>query len=261
MPSDKLGPARQLVPSPADVSSMRARRTNALLSMLASLAGLCGVVLLRCSGEPRRGRAATAALRSSSRSRPADRCDGRAFRDGGHPRPVQRRWARGHHQYRQRIAGRHCARRGRRQRFRTGRYQRAGALSRQGQAGRAAGQGGVRAVQQGALRHRRPAKKPRHPVAVGYGRKKTSASPRAIFRSGCGRGGETETASSSPASSKAASAPRCAIRCCRRGSIDAVTGFSYRSAINLKDRGRWPADDLAVLKFARLWLRGLWFLL
>ena len=33
------------------------------------------------------------------------------------------------------------------------------------------------------------------------------------------------------------------------GQIDAVTGFSYLSAISLKDRGV-PADDLAVLKFA-----------
>jgi NitT/TauT family transport system substrate-binding protein len=33
------------------------------------------------------------------------------------------------------------------------------------------------------------------------------------------------------------------------GQIDAVTGFSYVSAINLKDRGV-PADDLAVLRFA-----------
>lgn len=33
------------------------------------------------------------------------------------------------------------------------------------------------------------------------------------------------------------------------GQIDAVTGFSYLAAINLKDRGV-PADDLAVLKFA-----------
>jgi NitT/TauT family transport system substrate-binding protein len=33
------------------------------------------------------------------------------------------------------------------------------------------------------------------------------------------------------------------------GQLDAVTGFSYLSAINLKDRGV-PADDLAVLKFA-----------
>jgi NitT/TauT family transport system substrate-binding protein len=33
------------------------------------------------------------------------------------------------------------------------------------------------------------------------------------------------------------------------GQIDAVTGFSYLSAVNLKDRGV-PADDLAVLKFA-----------
>ena len=33
------------------------------------------------------------------------------------------------------------------------------------------------------------------------------------------------------------------------GQIDAVTGFSYLSAINLRDRGI-PADDLTVLKFA-----------
>lgn len=33
------------------------------------------------------------------------------------------------------------------------------------------------------------------------------------------------------------------------GQIDAVTGFSYLSAINLRDRGV-PADDLAVLRFA-----------
>lgn len=33
------------------------------------------------------------------------------------------------------------------------------------------------------------------------------------------------------------------------GQVDAVTGFSYLSAINLRDRGV-PADDLAVLKFA-----------
>ena len=33
------------------------------------------------------------------------------------------------------------------------------------------------------------------------------------------------------------------------GQIDAVTGFSYLSAINLRDRGV-PADDLAVLQFA-----------
>ena len=33
------------------------------------------------------------------------------------------------------------------------------------------------------------------------------------------------------------------------GQVDAVTGFSYLSALNLKDRGI-PADDLAVLRFA-----------
>ena len=33
------------------------------------------------------------------------------------------------------------------------------------------------------------------------------------------------------------------------GQVDAVTGFSYLSAINLRDRGV-PADDLVVLKFS-----------
>jgi len=33
------------------------------------------------------------------------------------------------------------------------------------------------------------------------------------------------------------------------GQVDAVTGFSYLSALNLKDRGI-PADDIAVLRFA-----------
>jgi NitT/TauT family transport system substrate-binding protein len=33
------------------------------------------------------------------------------------------------------------------------------------------------------------------------------------------------------------------------GQVDAVTGFSYQSAINLRDRGV-PADDLAVLRFS-----------
>jgi NitT/TauT family transport system substrate-binding protein len=33
------------------------------------------------------------------------------------------------------------------------------------------------------------------------------------------------------------------------GQVDAVTGFTYRSAVNLRDRGV-PADDLAVLKFS-----------
>ena len=33
------------------------------------------------------------------------------------------------------------------------------------------------------------------------------------------------------------------------GQVDAVTGFSYLSAVNLRDRGV-PADDLAVLRYA-----------
>jgi NitT/TauT family transport system substrate-binding protein len=40
------------------------------------------------------------------------------------------------------------------------------------------------------------------------------------------------------------------------GQVDAVTGFSYLSAVNLRDRGV-PADDLAVLRNCRLRLRGL----
>ncbi len=40
------------------------------------------------------------------------------------------------------------------------------------------------------------------------------------------------------------------------GQVDAVAGFSYLSAVNLRDRGV-PAGDLVVLRYARLWLRGL----
>ena len=143
---------------------MRARRTNAIRFILAALAGLCGIASFgasRCAG---RGRGAAAA-RDPVLARSADRCGGGPVRDGGGRRPVQRRRACGHHQYRQRIAGRHRARCRRHQRFRAGRHQRAGAFSRQGQAGRAADQGGVRAVQQGALCHHRP-QEPRHPGAV-----------------------------------------------------------------------------------------------
>ena len=164
-------PARQLVPPRADVTSMRAVRTNAIRSrlsalssvLLASLAGLCAIAGLMASNvlaadEPR------PPLADPVFARPADRCRSRPVRDGHRRRPVRRGSAGGHDQHRQRIVGRDCARRGGHQRFRAGRHQRADAVSRQGQAGRPQDQGGVRAVQQGALFHHRP-QEPRRPRA------------------------------------------------------------------------------------------------
>ena len=46
-----------------------------------------------------------------------------------------------------------------------------------------------------------------------------------------------------------ASASRCASRCSHRGEVDAITGFSFSSYINLKDRGV-PANDITVLLMA-----------
>ena len=45
------------------------------------------------------------------------------------------------------------------------------------------------------------------------------------------------------------SASRCASRCWRAGQVDAITGFSFSSYINLKDRGV-PANDITVLLMA-----------
>ena len=82
-------------------------------------------------------------------------------------------------------------------------------------AGRAADQGGVRAVQQGALCHHRP-QEPRHPRARPISKARRSASPRVICRSGSGRRWRGKTASRPQPSSRARSAPRCESRCCRR---------------------------------------------
>ena len=163
-------PARQLVPPRADVTSMRAVRTNAIRSRLSALLRFlgfpcravrdCGLDGEQCPG---RGRAPGPAP-DPVFARPSDRCRSRAVRDGHRRRPVRRGSAGGHDQHRQRIVGCDCARRGRHQRFRPGRHQRVDAVSRQGQAGRPQDQGGVRAVQQGALFHHRP-QEPRRPRA------------------------------------------------------------------------------------------------
>ena len=171
----------------------------------------------------------------------------RAVRDGGGRRPVQRGRPRGHHQYRQRIAGRHCARRRRHQRFRAGRHQRADALSRQGQAGRPP----VKAVF--VLFNKAPyaiiARKSRGiQRAVGHRRQERSASPKAICRSGCGRRWPAE---------RHQDRERQAEQHQRRGArADAVGGpgrCRHRIFLSVGgqsgDRGV-PADDLAVLRFA-----------
>ena len=112
----------------------------------------------------------------------------------------------------------------------------------------AAGQGGVRAVQQGALRHHR-AQEPRHPARCPISRARLSASPRAIFRSGSGRRWRKQNGIKIASVKQSNISPAVREPMLSAGQVDAVTGFSYLSAINLKDRGV-PADDLAVLRFA-----------
>ena len=78
---------------------------------------------------------------------------------------------------------------------------------------------------------------------------RSSASPKATCRSGCGRRWRRQNGI------KIASVKQSSISAAVRepmlsaGQVDAVTGFSYLSAVNLRDRGV-PADDLAVLRYA-----------
>ena len=114
--------------------------------------------------------------------------------------------------------------------------------------GVAAGQGGVRAVQQGALRHHRP-QEPRHPGAVGYRRQESRRRRGRSFDPAVAGGGQAERHQDSASVKQSSISAAVREPMLSAGQIDAVTGFSYLSAINLKDRGV-PADDLAVLKFA-----------
>ena len=120
---------------------------------------------------------------------------------------------RGHHQYRQRIAGRDRARRRRRQRFRAGRHQRADPLSRP--VGCAARQGGVRAVQQVALRHHCP-QEPGHPRAVRYRRQNARRRRRRSVDPAVAGAGAAKRHQDRKRQAGTHSAPRCASRCCRQ---------------------------------------------
>ena len=46
------------------------------------------------------------------------------------------------------------------------------------------------------------------------------------------------------------SASRCASRCWQAGQVDAITGFSFSSFINLKDPKAFAVDDITVLLMA-----------
>ncbi len=116
--------------------------------------------------EPGRGRN-PATDRDPVFLRPSDRCERSAFRAGVEPWFVRLGGSRGHDQHRQRMDGCDCPRRRRRQRVCTGGHQRADPLSQQVR--RAAGQSGVRTVQQGTLCHHR-AQEPRHPRALRHRR-------------------------------------------------------------------------------------------
>jgi len=80
-------------------------------------------------------------------------------------------------------------------------------------------------------------------------RAKRSASPRAIFRSGCGRLWRGRTASRHNRQSRTGSAPRCASRSCRRDRSTRWPGSPTCRRSNLRDRGV-PADDLRCCAYA-----------
>ena len=124
------------------------------------------------------------------------------------------------------------------------RHQRADPLPRQGCV---TGQGGVRAVQPRALRHRRRRSRGIHLLPAWMAR--PSALPIAICRCGCGRHWRSRTASTRlhVKFHKISAAVREPIL--SAGQVDAVAGFTYLSAVNLRDRGV-PGGDLVVLRYA-----------
>ena len=84
-----------------------------------------------------------------------------------------------------------------------------------GKSGRAARQGGVRAVQQVALRHRCP-QKPRHPRALRYRRQNARRRRGRSFDPAMAGAGAAERNQDRKREAGALSAPRCGSRCCRR---------------------------------------------
>ena len=150
------------------------------------------------------------------------------------------------HQYRQRIAGRDRARRRGDQRFRAGRHQRADPLSRQGRA-----RAPIKAVF--VLFNKAPyaiiARKSRgiqalsdiegKTLGVAEGDLSIRLWPALAQQNGIKLASVKQSSISAAVREPMLSA----------GQVDAVTGFSYLSGINLRDRGV-PADDLAVLRYA-----------
>ena len=177
----------------ASVIPMRASPTITNSWILASLTGLLAFACFGVTGS-RAARRSSPTDRDPVFPRSSDRCERRAFRAGVEPRFVWLRGSRGHDQYRQRIGGRDCARRQRRQRFCTGRHQRADPLSRQSQARR-------RSKRCSYCSTKRPTPSSRARAAVSTrsptSKARLSASPKETFRSGFGRRWRSKTESRS----------------------------------------------------------------
>ena len=248
-------PTRQLVPSLADVSPMRTTRTNAFRSLLASLAGLCGIAGFGAShvfaaDEPRPPLAIQFSL-----DRPIDAAAapfvmaaaGGLF--SAEALAVTTNIASGSSDAIARVAAGH-------QRFRAGRHQRADALSRQGQAGRPQDQGGLRAVQQGALRHHRP-QEPGHSGAVGYRRQDSRRCRRRSVDPAVARGGQAERHQD-----QARQTEQHQRRGARADAVGRPDRRRHRIFLSVRDQSEGPRRACrrsGGAEIRRLWLRGLWF--
>ena len=98
-----------------------------------------------------------------------------------------------------------------------------------------------------ALRHHCP-QEPRHPRALRYRRQNARRRRRRPFDPAMAGAGAAERNQNRKRQAEHFSA---AVRepMLSAGQVDAVSGFSYLAAVNLRDRGV-PADDLAVLRYA-----------
>ena len=191
---------------------MRVNSTIAVRCFRDFAAGPAGPRRARRGGNKGRGRN-EAAGRDPVFPRSSARCQRRTLRAGDDERFVRRGGSRGQHQYRQRIAGRHRAGRRRHQRLCAGRHQRADPLSRQSR--RAARQGGVHAVQQGALRHH-CAQESRHPGALRHDRQNARRCGGRLLGPALAGAGAAERNQGRQREAEPSSAPPCGTRCCRR---------------------------------------------
>ena len=162
----------------------------------------------------------------------------------------------GHDQHRQRIVGRDCARRGRHQRFCPRRHQRVDAVSRQGQAGRPQDQGGVRAVQQGALCHHRP-QEPRRPRADRYRGQDARRRRRRPVDPAVAGGGTPERHQAQERETEQHQR-----RGARADAVGRPDRCRDRILLSVGDQSQGPrraGRRSGGAEIRRLWLRGLWF--